>query len=212
MMRVIKVYGSLAKFLGQRSFRAAVSTPAEAMRFLVANFPGLREHMAEKYYKVGVGKIDLDIGDQPEQLHYPTGKAEAIRIVPVITGAKSGATSKILIGIGLIAAAFIIGPAVGGFLGIGAGLGGAVGSGAGLVGGAFASSIGMIGVSLVIGGVAQLLTPVPKTSFDQSDPSKSYNFSGIQNVSRQGVPVPICYGEVLVGSVVISAGINAEDI
>ena len=211
-MRVIKVYGSLAKFLGQRSFRAAVSTPAEAMRFLVANFPGLREHMAEKYYKVGVGKIDLDIGDQPEQLHYPTGKAEAIRIVPVITGAKSGATSKILIGIGLIAAAFIIGPAVGGFLGIGAGLGGAVGSGAGLVGGAFASSIGMIGVSLVIGGVAQLLTPVPKTSFDQSDPSKSYNFSGIQNVSRQGVPVPICYGEVLVGSVVISAGINAEDI
>jgi predicted phage tail protein len=214
-MRVIKVYGSLAKFLGQRSFRAAVSTPAEAMRFLVANFPGLREHMAEKYYKVGVGKIDLNIGDQPEQLHYPTGKAEAIRIVPVIGGAKSGAT-KILIGIGLIAAAFIIGPAAGGFLGIGAGLGGATQAGAavsmGLVSGSFASAVGMIGVSLVIGGVAQLLTPVPKTSYDETDPSKSYSFSGIQNVSRQGVPVPICYGEVLVGSVVISAGVNAEDI
>ena len=214
-MRVIKVYGSLAKFLGQRSFRAAVNTPAEAMRFLVANFPNLREHMAEKFYKVGVGKIDLDIGDQPEQLHYPTGKAEAIRIVPVIGGAKSG-TAKILIGIGLIAAAFIIGPAAGGFLGIGAGLGGATGAGAavsmGLVSGSFASAVGMIGVSLVIGGVAQLLTPVPKTSYDETDPSKSYSFSGIQNVSRQGVPVPICYGEVLVGSVVISAGVNAEDI
>ena len=214
-MRVIKVYGSLAKFLGQRSFRAAVSTPAEAMRFLVANFPALREHMAEKYYKVGVGKIDLDIGDQPEQLHYPTGKAEAIRIVPVIGGAKRG-LGQILIGIGLIAAAFIIGPAVGGFLGIGAGLGGAAGAGAagslGLVGGGFASAIGLIGVSLIIGGVSQLLAPTPKTSYDETDPSKSYNFSGIQNVSRQGVPVPICYGEVLVGSVIISAGINAEDI
>ena len=217
-MRVIKVYGSLAKFLGQRSFRAAVSTPAEAMRFLVANFPALREHMAEKYYKVGVGKIDLDIGDQPEQLHYPTGKAEAIRIVPVIGGAKRG-LGQILIGIGLIAAAFIIGPAVGGFLGIGAGLGGAAGAGAagslGLVGGGFASAIGLIGVSLIIGGVSQLLAPTPKISSGEdsnNDPRKSYSFSGIQNVTRQGVPVPIVYGETIVGSVVISAGINTEDV
>jgi predicted phage tail protein len=207
-MRVIKVYGSLAKFLGQRSFRAAVSTPAEAMRFLVANFPGLREHMAEKYYKVGVGKIDLDVGDQPEQLHYPTGKAEAIRIVPVIGGAKSG-TAKILLGIGLIAVSFLL-PGAGAFgtlslFGVSAAQGGAVLAGIG-------TALSLTGASLVLGGVSQLLTPVSKTSYDETDPSKSYSFSGIQNVSRQGVPVPICYGEVLVGSVVISAGINAEDI
>jgi predicted phage tail protein len=185
MMRVIKVYGSLAKFLGQRSFRAAVSTPAEAMRFLVANFPGLREHMAEKFYKVGVGKIDLDVGDQPEQLHYPTGKAEAIRIVPVIGGAKGGIFQTI-IGIALIALSFVV---------------------------PFAAPVLLsLGVGLTLSGVGQMLTPVPKTSYDETDPSKSYNFSGIQNVSRQGVPVPICYGEVLVGSVVVSAGISAEDI
>ena len=208
-MRVIKVYGSLAKFLGQRSFRAAVSTPAEAMRFLIANFPGLREHMAEKFYKVGVGKTDLAISDQPEQLHYPTGKAEAIRIVPVITGAKSGATSKILIGIGLIAISFLL-PGAGAFgtlsiFGVSAAQGGAVLAGIG-------TALSLAGASLVLGGVSQLLTPVPKTTGDQSDPSKSYNFSGLQNVSRQGVPVPICYGEILVGSVVISAGIDAENI
>jgi predicted phage tail protein len=201
-MRVIKVYGSLAKFLGQRSFRAAVSTPAEAMRFLVANFPGLREHMAEKYYKVGVGKIDLDVGDQPEQLHYPTGKAEAIRIVPVIGGAKGGGgLFKAIIGIALIALTVV----TGGFGGAAIGL---FGAGTIAVG---TAAIG-IGASLVLSGVSQMLTPTPKTLEDQSDPSKSYNFSGIQNVTRQGVPVPICYGEVLVGSVVISAGISAEDI
>jgi len=195
-MRVIKVYGSLAKFLGQRSFRAAVSTPAEAMRFLIANFPGLREHMAEKYYKVGVGKTELAVGSEPEQLHYPTSKAEAIRIVPVIGGAKRGILQTI-IGIALIAVSFIPGL-----------------QGVAILGTKILASTALltVGTSLVIGGVAQMLTPTPKTPYDETDPSKSYNFSGIQNVSRQGVPVPICYGEVLVGSVVISAGINAEDI
>lgn len=208
-MRVIKVYGSLAKFLGQRSFKAAVSTPAEAMRFLIANFPGLREHMAEKFYKVGVGKTDLAIADQPEQLHYPTGKAEAIRIVPVIGGAKGGGgIGKIIAGVALIAFAIVFAPLAAGFLGAGMAAGGT----AFTLGAAASSFIGAVGASLVISGVSQMLTPVPRTGGDESDPSKSYNFSGIQNVSRQGVPVPICYGEVLVGSVVISAGIGAEDI
>jgi predicted phage tail protein len=209
-MRVIKVYGSLAKFLGQRSFRAAVSTPAEAMRFLVANFPGLREHMAEKFYKVGVGKIDLDVGDQPEQLHYPTGKAEVIRIVPVISGAGKGGTSKILIGIGLIAVSFIFPGA--GIFGAGFGIFGPLAASTIATLTTVGNLISLVGASLVLGGVAEMLTPVSRTRQDESDPSKSYSFSGIQNVSRQGVPVPICYGEVLVGSVVISAGINAGDI
>lgn len=212
-MRVIKVYGSLAKFLGQRSFKAAVKTPAEAIRFLVANFPKLREHMAEKFYKVGVGKTDLAIADEPEQLHYPTSKTDVIRIVPVISGAKRG-FGQILAGIALIATAIILAPAGGGFLGLGAGLahaaGGAVATG--FVSAAVSSAIGAIGVSLTLGGVAQLLSPVPKIPGDQTDPSKSYSFSGIQNVSRQGVAVPICYGEILTGSVVISAGVDAGDI
>jgi predicted phage tail protein len=66
----------------------------------------------------------------------------------------------------------------------------------------------LFGASLVIGGIAQLLTPTPKISQDEGDPRKSFSFSGIQNVSRAGVPVPVVYGETLVGSVVISAGID----
>ena len=72
-----------------------------------------------------------------------------------------------------------------------------------------------VGASLVLGGVAQLLTPVPQmptgANTDQ-DPRKSYSFSGIQQTSRQGVPVPIVYGETLVGSVVISAGIDTVQV
>jgi predicted phage tail protein len=64
------------------------------------------------------------------------------------------------------------------------------------------------GIGLVLGGVAQLLTPTPKISKDEGDPRKSFSFSGIQNTNRAGVPVPVVYGETLVGSVVISAGID----
>jgi predicted phage tail protein len=74
-----------------------------------------------------------------------------------------------------------------------------------------------VGASLVLGGVSQLLTPVPTLSAPSTvdtakDPRKSYSFSGVQNTSRQGTPVPIVYGETLVGSIVISAGIDTEQV
>ena len=218
MFRVIKVYGKLAKHLGQRSFKATVKSPAEAIRFLLANFPSLRSVMSEGEYQVTVGRFGLQLADEPMQLHYPAAPQEAIRIVPVVAGAGSG-TGQILAGIGLIAAAILIGPAAGGFLGLGAGLGGATGAGSaisfGLVGGGFASAVGAVGAALVLGGVAQLLTPTSTISSgtdSATDPKRSYSFSGIQNVSRQGVPVPVIYGEVFAGSVIISAGINTEEV
>lgn len=195
-MRLIKVYGSLAKFLGQRSFRAAVSTPAEAVRFLVANFPGLQAHMAEREYKVSAGRIQLPIGDEPQQLHMPIGSADVIRIVPVMAGAGDG-FGQILAGIALVAAAIFI-------PGLGLGLAGAT-----------VTQVGLLGGALILGGVSQLLSPVPQLQVgtdSDSDPKKSYSFSGIQNVSRSGVPVPIIYGEVLVGSVVISAGLTSNEV
>jgi len=214
MLRKIKVYGSLAKFLKRRFFRADVANPAEAVRFLLANFPALRSHMADQYYKVLVSDNALDIGDQPEQLHYPIGAEEEIKIVPVMAGA-GGGVGKVLAGIGLIAAAILLAPVGGGFLGAGQGLL----AGTFTLGAGASVAIGAIGASLVLGGVAQLLTPTPQLgvssglgeTFSNQDPRKSYNFSGIQNVSRQGVPVPIVYGETIVGSVTISAAILTDD-
>lgn len=202
MLREIRVYGRLAKFLGRRTFKAAVGSAAEAIRFLLANFPQLEKHMADQHYRVSVGTYDLSL----DELHDPAGQ-QTIKIIPVIGGA-GGPAGNIAIGVALVATAFLIGPAAGGFLGIGAALGG---SGAGLVGPAFATAVGLFGSSLILGGVAQLLTPVPQIpdiAQDNSDPRKSYSFSGIQQTSRQGVPVPIVYGETVVGSIVISAGID----
>jgi len=203
MLRKVRVYGRLAKFLKRRVFEAEVGSAAEAVRFLLANFPQLERHMADQHYKVSVGDYALTM----DELHHPAGQQD-IRIVPVLAGA-GGSTGQILAGIGLIALAVITGGiasagvALGGFMGIGT-----IGT----------IAVG-IGASLVLGGVAQLLTPVPEinqpgsaNSNNNNDPRKSFSFSGIQNTSRQGLPVPIVYGETLVGSVVISAGVDTVQV
>ena len=197
MLREIRVYGRLAKFLGRRVLRADVANAAEAVRFLLANFPQLERHMTDQHYRVSVGSYDL----ATDELHDPAGQQQ-IKIVPVLAGA--GAAGRIIAGVALIALTI----ATGGFGGAAIGL---FGTGTLALG-----TVGMaIGASLVLGGVAQLLTPVPQmptgANTDQ-DPRKSYSFSGIQQTSRQGVPVPIVYGETLVGSVVISAGIDTVQV
>jgi predicted phage tail protein len=207
MLRKIKLYGQLAKFVGRRVLEADVATAAEAVRMLVANFPGLEKHMAEQYYRVTVGTYDLAL----DEIHDPAGQQD-IKIMPVVVGA-GGAAGKIAIGIGLIAVSFLF-------------------PGAGIFGASFGSFgplaastintlttignvISAIGASLVLGGVAQLLTPVPKVpqgAGSDNDPRKTFNFSGIQQTSRQGVPVPCVYGLTLVGSVVASAGTDTVQV
>jgi predicted phage tail protein len=175
---------------------ADVATAAEAVRFLLANWPELEAHMNDQHYRVSVGKYDLDL----EELHHPAGAAP-ISFVPVVSGA--GAVGRIIAGVALIALAFA--------------------SGAGFFGAAFAKNIGLfafakgIGASLALGGVAQLLTPmptVPQGADTQDDPRKSRTaFSGIQNTSHDKVfRSQSCYGETVVGSVVISAGIDTVQV
>lgn len=220
MIREIRVYGELAKFLGKRKFMAVAVSAAEAVRFLLANFPGIDQHMAGHNYRVLTGKYALD----ENELHHPAGQ-QTIRIIPVVAGAggKNSAFMKIIAGVALVAGAIFLGPAVGGFLGIG--------GGAGWFGAGVASAIGGIGASLALGGVAQLLTPVPKitspamataayspaytptsTRDTEMDPQKSYSFSGIQNTSKTGTPVPLIYGETIAGSVSISANFSTMEV
>jgi predicted phage tail protein len=188
MLRKIKLYGELAKFIGHRVLEADVASAAEAVRFLLANWPELEAHMNDQHYRVSIGTYDLDL----EELHHPAGAAP-ISFVPVVSGA--GAVGRIIAGVALVALALFV-PLV-------------------AFGVALNSVVLGIGASLVLGGVAQLLTPTPKVpqgADGQDDPRKSYSFSGVQNTSRAGTSVPIVYGETLVGSVVISAGIDTVQV
>jgi predicted phage tail protein len=196
MLRKIRLYGQLAKFVGHRVLEADVATAAEAVRFLLANWPELERHMADQHYRVHTGGDDITL----DELHHPA--SGEIKIVPVIGGA-GGNVGTILLGVALIGLSFGVAS-----LAAGAALAGTL-SGFGLQAVAALTQAGLyLGAALVLGGVAGLLTPTPKTAKDDNDPRKSFSFSGIQNTSRPGVPVPVVYGEILVGSVVVSAGID----
>ena len=71
-----------------------------------------------------------------------------------------------------------------------------------------------IGASLVLGGVSDMLFPTPKMPqfSSEQDPRLSFSFNGTQQTSRAGTPVPLVYGEIFTGSVVISSSIDTEQV
>ncbi len=187
MLRKIKLYGRLAKFIGARVLEADVASAAEAVRFLVTNWPAVEAHMADQHYRVSIDTYDL----AAEELHDPAGSA-TISIRPVIAGA--GAVGRILLGVALVALSFAFPAAT-------------------IFGTKIAGTLLGVGAAMALGGVAQLLSPVPKiNTLSEQDPKRSYSFSGIQNTSRPGTPIPIVYGETLVGSIVISASLDTVQV
>ena len=146
MLRKIKLYGQLAKFIGRRVLEADVATAAEAVRMLVANFPGIEQHMADQYYRVTVGTYDLGL----DEIHDPAGQQD-IKIMPVVAGA-GGAGAKIASGVALIALSFI--PGIGW-----AAAAAATATKAATVAGftALGSTLFGLGASILIGGVSQLI-------------------------------------------------------
>ena len=199
-MRTVKLYGELAEFTGRKEIVADIADVAESVRMLVANFAGLDRHMAEREYVVCVGNTSIGLNE----LNDPIGM-EDIFITPVIAGA-GGNTGKILLGVALVATAVFL-P---GSLGITSGAFAAMGS-AGTAGWA-TTAIFNIGASLVLGGIAGMLAPTPKTPERTEDPRESFNFSGITNTNAAGVPVPIVLGRTITGSVVVSAGIDTVQV
>ena len=111
MLRTVKVYGHLAEHCGQSVFEALVRVPADAIKFLLCNFPELRGLMRDGYYKVAVGKYDLQLADHPEQLHYPMAADDVVKVIPVVSGAGGRGVGQILLGAALIGVAVFLAPA-----------------------------------------------------------------------------------------------------
>ena len=230
-LKTIKVYGRLRKFLGSSYFEAAVSSPAEAIRFLMCNFPEVEAHMNQQYYKVKMNNIDvsldfLSMKGQGDIQIIPIATGSIPPVAAVVGGIGSAATAVVGTATAVAGAAITTAATVGSAVVSGVG---AVAAGVGAVAGAV-SAIPVVGniatavaTNLVIDGVTSLIAPTPapfenSASASESDGSldpqaaNSYSFSGIQNVSISGVCVPIIYGQVFTGSVVISSGIDTVQV
>ena len=193
-LRKLTVYGRLRQFLGQAHFEVAVNNPRQAISFLIANFPELESHMANQLYKVKMGDLEIT-----QDLLGLKGTGD-IKIIPVAIGAKG-------LVLGLLSTGFAA--EVGAFVG------------GGLLGTIVSSGLSIVGTSLINQGVTSLIAPTPTQSnqlaadsLSDNDPNvqANFGFNSITNTSRAGVPVPIIYGQVFTGSIVISSGIDTVQV
>ena len=212
-MKVVKVYGALRKRLGQCRFEFDVATPAQAIKALCVNFPGLEKWLIDSEkdgvaYRVAVSKEKATQEDM-SPLFMPFSDKEVFSITPVVAGAGRG-LGQVLIGAALITAAVFMAPAAaagGGFFTAGA-------TGTSLSAMGYASiAVGNVGISLVLGGIAQAISPQPDTGLERGREAaklESFVFNNVVNTAKQGLPVPIAYGRVFVGSAVLSSGLDVD--
>lgn len=188
-MNKIHLHGSLATKFGS-IYEMEIDSPRDAIRALGTQIVGFLEHISEGNWRVVRGEPDTGMELDEDGLLIGMGD-KPLHIIPVASGAGDGA-GKIIVGALMVAAAFFVpglGPAMA------AGLGGA-------------------GVGLIVAGATMMMTPTPEDDDYESKErdTQSFLFNGPVNVNKQGVAVPLIYGEVFTGSVVISSGIRAEDI
>ena len=202
MLRKIKLYGELAKFVGHNEFEVKVHSLSHAVSFLINNFEGIEKYMSPKHYQVKVGNYAVD----ESELCHPIGQ-EDIHFIPVIAGAGRG-FGKVLLGAALIGLVFMTG---------GATITKAAGlefHATALVGAFLNKSIAYVGAYLVLSGVSEMLFPMPKPPDFESEenPRLSFSFGGTQQTGRAGTPVTLVYGEIFTVSVVISGSIDTEQV
>ena len=218
MQQLVRLLGDLGELYGVEHQYHNLRTPAEAVKLLCINKPELMKELAEAHehgigYRVIQAGVDLDYAD----LKLPIGSNDLI-LVPVVAGS-GGGVGKILVGVALIAASiFIPGAAAIGF---------------GLQFGAISLGVGSIGASLILGGVSQMLSPQPTlpnlsgagrlgspetTSTDGpqsitrgTSGRQSYAYTGASNTVGLGSTIPVAYGEVLIGSALLSTNIEVSD-
>ena len=203
MLRKLKLYGELATFVGHKEFEIQVHNLPQAISFLVNNFPQVEKYMNPKHYLVKVGNYEIT----ENEIHDPIGQQD-IHIIPVISGAGGDTFNTILLGAALIGASFFFpGAGLFGTQAIGAtGAAGLAGTGIGTL---IGTGLSAIGAGLILQGIGNILYPVEDPTFEDN-PQISFNFAGTQNTARAGTPVPIVYGEIFTGSVVISGDIDTE--
>lgn len=228
--------GELGEKYGTHHEYYNLRTPADAIKLLCVNFPQLqRDLMIAHHNGVGYKLIQAGAAMGYDELHLPFGSKPMV-LVPVIAGSGGGSTTQILIGVGLVAASFLL-PGAGLFGFQGAITGGVFGAGQAMTGGvaglltSLGTATSAIGASLILGGVANMISPQPEmpslsqrrmetTNFNGpgaqgitrgSSGEQSYAYRGATNTVGAGVTIPVVYGRALVGGHLLSVNVVATD-
>lgn len=197
--RTIILHGRLGEKFG-RVHRFVCPSVGGAVRALCMMVPGFEAELMSSQ-DAGVAYVCLAGRKRVpvELVHAPIGD-DIVRIVPVLRGAggRGGVLSAVL-GVVLIAAAFVTG--------------GASLSASGLVFSGLAGQMAFgLGVAFAVSGISQMLVPMDTTPTAETvENGASYHLDGVKQTVAQGAAVPLLYGEMMIGSAQISAGLYSED-
>lgn len=203
MLKTLTLDGRMAKKFGKRH-QYHVADLREMLRAMCSQVPGFKKYMSEAHMKgirfaffsgksnIGLEEFDMTLG------------SDTYRISPIIEGAKNAGVFQVVIGaVALVAAFFTAGASLAAW-------------GAAMSAGAITATTVLtgIGVSMMLGGVVQLLTPQPSFNTGASsstDNKPNYAFGSPVNTVAMGYPVPVLYGEREIGGAIISAGMYSSD-
>ena len=182
----VRFYGSLKQF--GTEFRLDCKTPAEVVQALTSQIPKLRQFIQQGLFTVRVGREYLDNRYLEQGLNQHLKDDSTVHFTPVLKGSKKAGLFQTIVGAVMVV--------VGAFT---SWAGGAV-----LIAG---------GIGLIAGGVAQMLTKMPSMSTGKdAEKKQSTSFSNLSNMAAQGRPMPLAYGRIRVGSLIISQGVETMDI
>lgn len=215
-MRMVYLYGYLGERFGS-SHRLCVSSVAEAVRLLSANFPGFMSVIKNGTWEVVRGQLSGGETITEEKLTIGLGGAD-IHLLPAIEGSGGGGKGIItaIAGVVIMGAAIIAsgGLAAGGLAAFNTAMAGTAFT-VPVLGAVTFSGIATFGGFLALAGISQLLSSAPKIEdySSREDKKVSYMLNGAINRMEQGGPYPLIYGRrVKVGSVTASAGLHTEQI
>ena len=200
----VRFYGSLKQFGSE--FNLDCKTPAEVVHALTSQIPKLRQFIQQGLFTVRVGREYLDNRYLEQGLSQKLKDDATVHFTPTLKGSKRGGVFGVIAGTVLIAGALVLGPL-----------------GLGVLGSTSAMMIGGLGASMLLGGVAQMLTKMPtmrgvtptgaaKTEINKEEKKQSTSFSNLSNMVAQGKSMPLAYGLIRTGTLVISQGVETMDV
>lgn len=179
----VRFYGSLKQF--GTEFRLDCKTPAEVVQALTSQIPKLRQFIQQGLFTVRVGREYLDNRYLEQGLNQLLKDNSTVHFTPVLKGSKKAGLFQTIVGAVMV----VVGAVFQQYYLVGA------------------------GIAMVAGGVAQMLTKMPPMSTGKdAERKQSTSFSNLSNMAAQGRPMPLAYGRIRVGSLIISQGVETMDI
>lgn len=189
-MATVRFYGDLQRY--GRKFKLEVYTAGEALKALMIQIPGLRQHIQSGEYRVRIAGKDMHQDDINTGMQNLLPDDAVIHIIPHLAGAKNGGILPIVMGVAMVVAAFWT-------------------CGFSMVAwGSAQTMLAVSGAAMILSGTMMMLTKMPVTGPMSAEKSGNTAFSNLDNTVTQGQPIPVCYGEMMIGSKVLSQGVTTE--